>query len=58
MFGWTPLMSAVEHGYLEAPRLLLDKGTDIHPKNKYAWNALKVAREWVFTELAKPPHRA
>jgi uncharacterized protein len=43
--GWTPLMHAVGHGYLDITSALLDAGADIHIKNRKGWSAKSIAKQ-------------
>ena len=40
---WTPLMKAAEEGHLEIAQLLLDRGADVHAKNKKGRDSLSFA---------------
>jgi ankyrin repeat protein len=50
--AWTPLMTAVEEGNIEAVRLLVEAGADVNLMDDEGDTAWNMARRWGYAEIA------
>ena len=53
MFGYPPLMRAVQGGNTEITQLLLDAGADVNAENNNGKTALMLALEYGHTEVVE-----